>query len=115
MDIAGGHVALRKGQRSQPYPNLLVSCQHETSFLSNQSDPAQNPTIARSLCKSKQSRPGEPGALRHPTHASAHVEIAKEGAGSQSHSSGGSAGLLCTRLPSRSTDSVFLIFGRAGF
>lgn len=57
MDIAGSHVALSRGQRSQPYPNILVSCQHETSFLSNQSDPAQPEPHRRSLCAS----PSSPG------------------------------------------------------
>ena len=96
MDLAGCHMALSSSRRIQPHPDILLSCQPETSSFSpaRMIQPSWNPTVAHSLCKSKQSRPGGPGALRHPTHPSAHVGIAKEIAGSQGCSSSGSAGLL---------------------
>lgn len=68
MDIAGGHVALSRGQRSQPYPNLVVSCQHETSFLSNQSDPAQLEPHRHSLSVQVQAVPARGTRCSAPSH-----------------------------------------------
>lgn len=65
MDMAACRMASSSSRRIQPHPDILPSCQRETSGSSpaRVSQPCWNPTVAPSLCKSKQCRPGGPGAV----------------------------------------------------